>query len=229
MTALSSVIENNSTALAACQAGDWSAARAALLADTGPVSDGELRTTRWLMVEFSGQAEGEEAGTTEADVILGTLQASQSPRVKAAYDAMSSTGIDLSDDQVQAMLPLLAQAAGWPSGLVDRLAQCGVRTVSKAEQAIGSEPTVEEVQTAYEAGQVSTFDRRSVLLSVNRKPDGKTAVSIQSTEVGMSAGGDDVKGAKTAIGVADASQPHSDTKVQALLTAINSAITSYLS
>ena len=226
---LSQVVTNNATALAACQSGDWSAARAALLADTVTVNNPELRTTRWLMVEFSGQADGQAAGTTEADVILGTLQASTNPRVKAAYDAMSSTGIDLSDDQVQAMLPLLSAGASWPSGLADRFAQRGRYSISKAEQANGSEPSEAEIKTAYEAGQVSTFDRKALLLSVNRKPNGKTAVSIQSTEVGTSAGGDDVKGAKTAVSVADASQPHSDAKVQALLEAINSAITSYLS
>jgi hypothetical protein len=180
------------------------------------------------MLEFSGQAHGMSAGTTEADVILSTLQQSVNPRVIAAYQAMAFDGIDLSDPQVQEMLPLLAEAGAWPEGLVHRVQAKGVTIVSKAEAATGVEPTADAVQVAYESSKVHTFDKKSVLLSVNRRANGKAAVSVRVTEIGTTAGGADAKGQSTVVSVADSSVPHADAKVQALLTAINAAIDSYV-
>lgn len=180
------------------------------------------------MLEFSGQADGMSAGTTEADVILSTLQQSVNPRVTAAYHAMAFDGIDLSDPQVQEMLPLLAQAGAWPEGLVHRVQAKGVTIVSKAEAETGEEPTADAVQVAYESSLVDTFDKKSVLLSVNRPANGKAALSVRVTEIGTTAGGADAKGQTTAVSVADSSVAHADAKVQALLTAINAAIDSYI-
>ncbi|MGB1813904.1 MAG: hypothetical protein ACPHJ3_01025 [Rubripirellula sp.] len=228
MNALASVIQANETARAACESGDWSAAVASLKSDTVKQRDSTLRSSRWLMLEFSGQADGMSPGTTEADVILSTLQQSVNPRVAAAYQAMAFDGIDLSDPQVQEMLPLLAQAGAWPEGLVDRVQAKGVTIVSKAKAETGEEPTADAVQLAYESSKVDTFDKKSVLLSVNRRANGKAAVSVRVTEIGTTAGGADAKGQSNVVSVADSSVAHADAKVQALLTAINAAIDSYI-
>ena len=228
MSGLAGVINGNAAAKSACESGDWSSAVAALLADTVEVKDPELRSARWVMREFSGQADGMSAGTTEADVILATLQGSTNPRVVAAYQSMTADGIDMSDDQVQAMLPLLAQAGGWPAGLVDRVQAVGVQVKSQAEAVTGSVPTAAEVQVAFESLAVDTYDRKSVLLSVNRKASGKASLSIRVTEVGTTAGGADAKGASDVLGIADTSVPQADARVQALVAAINAAIDSYI-
>jgi len=159
MSALASVIQANATARAACESGDWSAAVASLKSDTVKQRDSTLRSSRWLMLEFSGQADGMSAGTTEADVILSTLQQSVNPRVIAAYQAMAFDGIDLSDPQVQEMLPLLAQAGAWPEGLVHRVQAKGVTIVSKAEAETGEVPTIDSVTSAYKQIQVEEIQR----------------------------------------------------------------------
>lgn len=150
------IIQNNTTALTAAQAGNWAACVAALAVDTVEVEDHELRSTRWLMTELTDQAAGQPAGTTEADVVLGTLQASTHPRVQAAYAAMSAVGIDLADPQVQQMVPVLAQAGSWPDGLASKVLSAGVQTASRWKQATGSEPTEPAVQAAWQQHLVDT-------------------------------------------------------------------------
>lgn len=145
---LESVIRSNTTALAACQSADYVAALAALEADTTQREDHTLRTTRWLMTELNGAAEGQPTGTTEADVVLATLQSSTQPRVSAAYQAMSADGIDLADPQVQQMVPLIS--TGWPSGLEQKVLEAGVKTLSVAEFETGVAPDVSSIESAYQ-------------------------------------------------------------------------------
>jgi len=150
------IIKNNATALAAAQAGNWAACVSALAADTVQVEDHELRSARWLMTELTDQAAGQPAGTTEADVVLATLQASTHPRVVAAYASMSAGGIDLADQQVQQMVPVLAQAGNWPEGLAAKVLGAGVQTVSRWKQATGTEPTEQAVQATWQQHLVDT-------------------------------------------------------------------------
>lgn len=153
-----SIISDNPAALAAAESGNWSACVSALAADTVQVEDHTLRSTRWLMTELTGQAAGQPAGTTEADVVLSTLQASTHPRVVAAYAAMSAGGIDLAEQQVQQMVPVLAQAGNWPDGLAAKVLSAGVQTVSRWQQATGSEPTEQAVQATWERHLVDTLN-----------------------------------------------------------------------
>lgn len=115
-------------ALQAAQAGDWSAVAETLNAMTTEVRDTTLRSARWLMLQLTTVV-NRLTGATEADVVLGTLQQSTIPRVKAAYDSLCSTGIDLSEAQVQQMLPILATAASWPAGLAEKIMQAGLQNV----------------------------------------------------------------------------------------------------
>ena len=86
-----------------------------------------------------------QTGATEADVVLGTLQQSTVPRVKAAYDSLCSTGIDLSEAQVQQMLPILATAANWPAGLAEKIMQAGLWN----EPLLSSPVTAEDCRQAF--------------------------------------------------------------------------------
>ena len=133
---LDKVIRRNATAAAARDAGDDAAVLAALNAKTVQQTDNTPRTANWLMVEFDEVLDPD--GTTEADVILGTLQGSDVPRVIAAVAALSNNGIDLSNPQVQVMVPALASGAAaagkpWPDGLVERVLEFGVWMISPAE------------------------------------------------------------------------------------------------
>lgn len=107
---------------------NWETVASTLNSLTQTVIDNTLRNAKWIMVTFN-EIKDVNTGATEADIILGTLQAATFPRVKAAYDTLCSEGIDLSNDQVQTMLPLIAQAGGWPDGLVERVLQAGKREV----------------------------------------------------------------------------------------------------
>lgn len=127
----------NQHALSAAQAGNWSSVASTLNALTHPVRDTTLRTARWLMLQLATPV-GTQNGfpITEADVVLGTLQQATLPRVKAAYDSLVNGGLDLSEEQVQDMLPALAIAANWPNGLAQKVMQAGRRT-----EAVLSPPT----------------------------------------------------------------------------------------
>ena len=118
-------------ASAAAEEGNWSAVASTLNALTTEASDHTLRTGRWLMLQLTTQV-GTQNGfpITEADVVLGTLQQATLPRVKAAYDSLVNGGLDLAEQQVQDMLPALAEAANWPSGLAEKVMQAGRRSVA---------------------------------------------------------------------------------------------------
>ena len=119
----------NQRALSAAQAGNWQAVADTLNALTTEVRDTTLRTGRWLMLQLP-KVVNPQTGMTESDIVLGTLQQSTIPRVKAAYDSLISGEIDLSEDQVQQMIPVLAAAAGWPAGLADKILQAGRKSVA---------------------------------------------------------------------------------------------------
>lgn len=117
-----------SHALSAAQASDWATVASTLNALTKEVRVTELRTARWLMLQLTTQVTVQNGvPITEADIVLGTLQAATIPRVKAAYDSLVNGGIDLSEQQVQDMLPVLATAGNWPSGLAEKVMQAGRR------------------------------------------------------------------------------------------------------
>jgi len=150
---LDKVIRRNDAARAARDAGDDAAVLAALNAPTIQQTDNTPRTANWIMVEFDAVVDV-ATGATEADVILGTLQAATHiPRVVAAVSALSANGIDLSNPQVQIMLPALvagADAAGdpWPPGLVDRVLAHGVWHITPAEDKFGPGTVVTTEQVA---------------------------------------------------------------------------------
>lgn len=116
----------NAHALSAAQAGNWQAVADTLNALTAEVRDTTLRSGRWLMLQLPNVV-NQQTGMTESDIVLGALQQSTIPRVKAAYDSLVNGGIDLSEDQVQQMIPVLAAAANWPAGLADKVLQAGRR------------------------------------------------------------------------------------------------------
>jgi hypothetical protein len=161
-------LRDNAAAMAACKAGNWAAAVAALNSDTTTITDSTLRTTRWLIVELPNQAVGFPAGTTEADVVLGSMQSSTIPRVLAAYQAMSAGGIDLSDPQSQELIPILAASGGWPAGLEQKVAEAGVKVESKFEAEGGEAPDVVNVQSAYQQIMVQDLEA-DVATGLNEK------------------------------------------------------------
>lgn len=116
----------NAHALSAAQAGDWNTVASTLNALTTEVRVTELRTARWLMLQLTDVVRVENGiPLTEADIVLGTLQAAAIPRVKAAYDSLCNGGLDLSEDQVQQMIPVLAAAGSWPTGLAAKILAAG--------------------------------------------------------------------------------------------------------
>lgn len=138
----------NQHALSAAQAGDWVTVASTLNALTTEVRVTELRTARWLMLQLPEQVSIQNGvPITEADIVLGTLQAATHPRIKAAYDSLCNGGIDLSDQQVQDMIPLLSVAGGWPGGLAEKVMQFGRRTESVVVT------TAEQCQATWEADQ----------------------------------------------------------------------------
>ena len=122
----------NQHALSAAQSENWQAVADTLNALTTEVRDNTFRTGLWLMLQLPNVV-NQQTGMTESDIVLGTLQHSTIPRVKAAYDSLVNGGIDLSEDQVQQMIPVLAAAAGWPAGLADKILQAGRKSVAVLE------------------------------------------------------------------------------------------------
>lgn len=139
---IAQLIEQHARATA--EAGDWVAVAGILNNLSRRVTDSTLRDSRWLMGNFRAVID-QATGATEADLILGTLQAATVPRIKAAYQTLCAGGLDLSDDQVQEMLPLVGAAASWPSDLTLRLMQSGVR-----HEPLIAATTAEECRVAWE-------------------------------------------------------------------------------
>lgn len=137
------IIKSFPQASTEAEIGNWENVAAILNSLKRQVIDNTLRSSRWLMTYLSDIVDP-NTGATEADIVLGTLQAANLPRVKAAYNTLCADGIDLSNDQVQSMLPLLAQAANWPEGLVEKITRVGVREESVVNT------TASECQSAWE-------------------------------------------------------------------------------
>jgi hypothetical protein len=148
----------NQHALSAAQAGDWDAVASTLNALTQEVRVTELRSARWLMKQLKDPVSVVGGVTlTEADIVLGTLQATTIPRVKAAYDSLVGDGLDLSDEQIQSEIPSLAAAGNWPTGLATKVMQAGRST----EPLLPSPVTAAECSAAWLVGA-------DCLLSINR-------------------------------------------------------------
>lgn len=130
------------TPAVAASIGDNAAIVAALNEQTEHRTDSTRRDSNWLTNNLT---------SAEADAVLGTLQASTTPRVIAANAMLSGVGIDLSNEIVQEMLPQLATAGGWPAGLVDTIAAAGVwmESVYESETTRGAVATIEDVEAAF--------------------------------------------------------------------------------
>lgn len=220
------LINDNPAALAAAQAGNWSACVSALNSDTVTVRD----ETGWKLGDIS-----DRWGDDAARVVSGTLDtAGQSdPLAKAAWTALlSEDGLRLHTDDRQTLINQLAtigwNGQAWSDELRDGIKSLGVQTVSRWKQATGTEPTEQAVQTTWEAGQVNTFDRHALQLSVNRRGNGKLSLNAILRQVGTTAGGADVDGSKSVLAVADASAPRDDPREQALVDAITAAVEAYI-
>lgn len=180
---LANLIREHAAELA--QAGKWDAVAAILNAPTVEVRDSTLRTTGWLMQSLTAVIDP-ATGMTEADLVLGTLQRSTIPRVRAAYDRMSSIGLDLSDPQAQELIPALGAAANWPENLTDRIKSAGVSMWSLA----GNPVTAEQCESAYEfarlAQQWSTLQNESINPAVGNRAELIAALkaAIETLEAG---------------------------------------------
>ena len=141
------VIQDDSDLQALFADGDDDGLLSALNTADIPIRHTELRTTRWLMLELDTIVDA-NTGATEADLVLGALQAAAVPRVRAAYDAMSAGGVDLSDPQVQTMIEVIGAGAGWSADLINRLKSAGVTYTSIAQQQLGRDATQADVDAA---------------------------------------------------------------------------------
>ena len=125
-------------ALAAAQAGDWSAVAATLNAQTVEVRNAKS----WTMADLITLL-----GAESAAVIGGTIQAAgvTNPIFAGAWLALNITGLQLHTDERQAMIAGLADAAGWPEGLKAAALAAGLTYTSLA----GSTVTAAECQSAW--------------------------------------------------------------------------------
>ena len=160
----------NQHALSAAQAENWQAVASTLNALTTEVRDNTLRTARWLMLQLTKVVRTENGiSITEADVVLGTLQSPNlPPRVKAAYDSLCNDGLDLSEQQVRDMIPILAAAANWPNGLANKILQAGRRTENVVSTTASACQQAWEEAEALAAAQLLSA-RRGVLESALRQ------------------------------------------------------------
>tara|TARA_R110000824_G_scaffold143199_12_gene310804 strand:- start:1930 stop:2619 length:690 start_codon:yes stop_codon:yes gene_type:complete len=202
MTALYNAIKDNSAILTEAQADDWDEV-ASLLNNTmvgSPVT--ELRNSRWLMNNFSTVVD-QNTGATEADVILGTLQASNVPRVKEALALMGGEGIDLSDPQVTGMITVLGTAASWSSTITDKLAAFAVENTSLAQRAGLPNCTADVCEKHYVVGEANAagdvvYDNRRVLLCFNDGPV-NDSLTLRITPLAV-VNGVEVKGNPATVG-----------------------------
>lgn len=130
-------------ASAAYDSGDYQAVADALNTPRHEMKDDTRRNTNWITSTFKDPVEG-QPGFTEADVVLASMQNSTIPRVKAAYQTMTSgkdgEGISLADPQTIQFIEYLSAADSWPVGLADRIKVYGVWQESDADQLNGGKP-----------------------------------------------------------------------------------------
>ena len=145
----------------------------------------------------------QNTGATEADVILGTLQASNVPRVKEALALMGGEGIDLSDPQVTGMITVLGTAASWSSTIKNKLAAAGVDESSLAQRAGFPNCTADVCEKHYVVGEANAagdlvYDNRLVLLCFNDGPV-NDSLTLRITPLAV-VNGVEVKGNSATVG-----------------------------
>lgn len=220
------IINNNRAALTAAQAGNWSLCASTLASDMIDVID----DTGWKLGDISDRW-GDEA----ANIVYGTVDAiaPSYPLAKAALTALlSDDGLRLHTPERQAMIDQWAaigyNGTPWSDELRDGIKALGVQRMSKWKQSTGTDPTAESVQAVYEAAQVNVYDKRSLLLSVNRRSDGKTSISARLHHLGTTVGGDVSTGQVDTLNVADTTQPQNNSRDQEFVDAIVVAIEAYI-
>lgn len=127
----------------------------------------------------------ENLGPDSARVVLGSMQAAATsdPIVGAAYQALVTVGITLHQPDRLAMIAALAAAAGWPPELTAAVKALGVTTRPRW-QSLGyaTEPTLQTIEAELQTQQADdelTFDRFSVLLSINRGIETRVSCRVQ--------------------------------------------------
>jgi hypothetical protein len=132
-------------ALAAAQAGDWSAVAAILNAQTVEVRN----ENSWTMADLITLL-----GAESAAVIGGTIQAAgvTNPIFAGAWLALNITGLQLHTDERQAMISGLADAAGWPAELKAAALAAGLTYTSP----VGVAVTASECETEWNADVLAT-------------------------------------------------------------------------
>jgi len=101
-------------------------------------------TNRQIIVADIINAVGIEAGA----LVLGTLQAASAtnPILAAAYQALVTVGISLSDDLRQGMIDQLAVAGSWPNSVRDAVKALGRITQPRWQiEGYATEPTLEQI------------------------------------------------------------------------------------
>ena len=113
-------------ALAAAQAGDWTAVATTLNAQTVEVRNSKS----WTMADLISLL-----GAESAAVIGGTIQAAgaSNPIFAGAWLALNITGLQLHTDERQAMIAGLADAAGWPAELKTAALAAGLTYTSLSD------------------------------------------------------------------------------------------------
>jgi hypothetical protein len=89
-------------------------------------------------------------GLEGAGLVLGTLQdaSATNPILAAAYQALTTVGISLSDDLRQGMIDSLAVAGSWPNEVLDGVKSLGRLTQPRWQQeGYQSEPTLSQITT----------------------------------------------------------------------------------
>jgi len=89
-------------------------------------------------------------GIDGAGLILGTLQqaATSNPIVAAAYQALVTVGISISDPLRQGLIDGLAQSGQWPDALRDKLKTLGiVKTAQWQIEGYENQPTLQSITT----------------------------------------------------------------------------------
>lgn len=110
-------------------------------------------TNRQIIVADIINAVGVEAG----GLVLGTLQAASAsnPILSAAYQALVTVGISLSDDLRQGMIDQLAVAGNWPNSVRDAVKALGRVTQPRWQiENYQSQPTLEQIQAEIDASRL---------------------------------------------------------------------------
>lgn len=207
-------------ALADAQAGQWSAVAAILNAaniahrDTTPLTYSRIR------VALGEEIRQKVAGT------MRTIGASAHPLAGEIRDAHSvmlieAGGIDISTDDRQALIDLVATTGGWSAEESAAVKSLGVRMVSLAGETV----TASQCQAAIEADDaIPDSVGHQVLLSLNRQHDGTRQLVCRVTAVNLLAGQVLSQGESRAI---IAGQQLSEAE-QALMDAVDAAVSAYV-